>query len=69
VLTHYVPVPRAPFLEIKVRPTAEQKELFKKAAEAFRPRLSINQWLLAAGEDMAERQGFALQKKEKKGGK
>jgi len=46
--THSVPVVKT-FLEIKVRPdTPQQKKDFEAAADAHRPRLSLNQWLLLA---------------------
>jgi hypothetical protein len=55
-----------PFLEIKVKPTAEQKKMFKDAAEASKPfPLSLGKWLLLAGIEKAERDGAA----KKRGGK
>lgn len=60
-------MPKGPFLEIRVRlETPEQKELFERAAKAYRPvSLSLNQWMLVAALAQAEAQGV----KEKKGGK
>lgn len=68
-LTHPVPVPKAPFLEIKLRPTVEQKRLFEAASEAFKPPLSLNQWLLLAGETLARSQGVELPETKKRGAK
>ena len=64
-ITHPMPV-SDPFLEIKVKPTAEQKAVFKAAAEASKPfPLSLGKWLLLAGIEKAERDGAV----KKKGGK
>jgi len=56
-----------PFLEIKVKPTVEQKAMFKAAAEASRPfPLSLGKWLLLAGLEKLERDGIPAKRKERK---
>lgn len=56
-LTHYVPVPKSPFLEVKVRiPTPEQKAEIEEAAASAKPvALSLNQWFLVAAIEKLER--------------
>lgn len=52
-----------PFLEIKVKPSAEQKEMFKAAADAAKPfKLSLGKWLLLAGLEKLERDGVPKKK-------
>jgi hypothetical protein len=49
-------VPKAPQEETKVRfDSARQKKEFEDAAANYRPRLSLNQWLLLAGIEKLER--------------
>jgi hypothetical protein len=46
------------FREIKVRPTAAEKVAFEEAAAKAKPRaMSVNQWLIVAGLEKAERDG------------
>lgn len=54
------------FLEIKVKPTAEQKRQFKAAAAAAKPfPLSLGKWLLLAGIEKVERDGVPTEGKKK----
>lgn len=71
VSTHCVPVSqKSPFLEIKVIPSAEQKRLFKAAADAAKPfPLSLNKWLILAGMEKAERDGVVVPPPKRKGGR
>jgi hypothetical protein len=55
-----------PFLEIKVKPTAEQKRQFKAAADGSKPfPLSLGKWLLLAGIEKLERDGVPAEVKKK----
>jgi uncharacterized protein (DUF1778 family) len=44
-------------IAIRVRPTADQKELFQRAAAATPAGLSLNQWMILAALEKAERDG------------
>ncbi len=50
--------PKAKSPEIKVRPTAEEKEAFEKAAELSRR--SLNTWAILAMLEKAERDGVKI---------
>ena len=52
-------MPKAPFLEVKVRiPTPEQKAAIEEAAQNAKPvALSLNQWFLVAAIEKLERDG------------
>jgi hypothetical protein len=55
-----------PFLEIKVKPTAEQKRAIKAAADAAKPfKMSLGKWVLLAALEKLERDG----QEKKRGGK
>jgi hypothetical protein len=60
--------PKKPFLEIRIRPTSEQKAAIEKAANAASPAgtWSVNQWVLAACEEKLARE---RDQPDKKGGK
>jgi len=65
VLPH--PEPVAEFLEIKVKPNADQKKLIETAANAVKPfPLSMGKWMLLAALEKLERDGFTDPKKVKR---
>jgi uncharacterized protein (DUF1778 family) len=51
---------------MKVRPSAEEKALFERAAE--KGRRSLNQWVIVACLEKAERDGVTVEEKRGKGG-
>lgn len=58
------PVPPTP--EIKLRPNAEEKALFEKAAKESKR--SLNQWFIVAGLEKAARDGVTLEPAPKRKG-
>lgn len=53
--------------EIRVRPSPEEKALFELAAE--RNKRSLNQWVIVACIEKAERDGVTFEEKRGKGGR